>query len=33
MEFKETGKDSQSLSLEQILKVLTEQKEKIWFPH
>jgi len=29
MEFKETGKDSQSLSLEQILKVLTEQKEKI----
>ena len=29
VEFKETGKDSQSLSLEQILKVLTEQKEKI----
>jgi prolyl-tRNA synthetase len=29
MEFKETGKDSQSLSLEQILKFLTGQKEKI----
>ena len=28
IEFKETGKDSQSLSLEQIVKVLTEQKEK-----
>jgi|TARA_B100000315_G_scaffold258870_1_gene312525 prolyl-tRNA synthetase len=29
IEFVETGKDSQSLSLEQIIKVLTEQKEKI----
>ena len=29
IEFVETGKDSQSLSLEQIVKVLTEQKEKI----
>ena len=29
IEFVETGKDSQSLSLEQIMKVLTEQKEKI----
>ena len=29
IEFIETGKDSQSLSLEQIVKVLTEQKEKI----
>ena len=29
MEFKETGKDSQSLSLEQIVKILTKQKEKI----
>jgi prolyl-tRNA synthetase len=29
MEFKETGKDSQNLSLEQIVKLLTEQKEKI----
>ena len=29
VEFIETGKDSQSLSLEQILKLLTEQKEKI----
>jgi len=29
VEFIETGKDSQSLSLEQILKFLTEQKEKI----
>jgi len=28
-EFIETGKDSQNLSLEQILKFLTEQKEKI----
>ena len=29
IEFVETGKDSQSLSLEQIVNVLTEQKEKI----
>ena len=29
VEFIETGKDSQNLSLEQIIKVLTEQKEKI----
>ena len=29
IEFVETGKDSQSLSLEQIIKILTEQKEKI----
>ena len=29
VEFIETGKDSQNLSLEQIVKVLTEQKEKI----
>ena len=29
IEFVETGKDSQSLSLEQIVKVLTERKEKI----
>ena len=29
VEFVEIGKDSQSLSLEQIIKVLTEQKEKI----
>ena len=29
VEFIETGKDSQNLSLEQILKLLTEQKEKI----
>ena len=29
MEFKETGKDSQSLSLEQKVKILTKQKEKI----
>ncbi len=29
IEFVETGKDSQSLSLEQIVKILTEQKEKI----
>ena len=29
VEFLEIGKDSQSLSLEQIIKVLTEQKEKI----
>ena len=29
MEFKETGKDSQSLSLEQIVKILIKQKEKI----
>jgi len=33
IEFVETGKDSQSLSLEQIIKVLTEQKEKIWYLH
>ena len=33
VEFIETGKDSQNLSLEQIVKLLTEQKEKIWFPH
>jgi len=33
VEFIETGKDSQNLSLEQIVKFLTEQKEKIWFPH
>jgi len=29
VEFIETGKDSQNLSLEQIVKILTEQKEKI----
>ena len=29
IEFVETGKDSQSLSLEQIIKILTEQKEKV----
>ena len=29
IEFVETGKDSQSLSLEQIVKILTKQKEKI----
>jgi len=29
IEFVETGKDSQNLSLEQIVKVLTKQKEKI----
>jgi len=29
VEFVETGKDSQDLSLEQIVKILTEQKEKI----
>ena len=29
VEFIETGKDSQNLSLEQIVKFLTEQKEKI----
>ena len=29
IEFIETGKDSQNLSLEQIVKFLTEQKEKI----
>ena len=29
VEFIETGKDSQNLSLEQIVKLLTEQKEKI----
>ena len=29
IEFVETGKDAQNLSLEQIVKVLTEQKEKI----
>ena len=33
VEFIETGKDSQNLSLEQIVKILTEQKEKIWFLH
>ena len=33
VEFIETGKDSQNLSLEQIVKFLTEQKEKIWFLH
>jgi hypothetical protein len=31
VEFIETGKDSQSLSLEQIVKLLTEQKEKFDF--
>ena len=29
VEFIEIGKDSQNLSLEQIVKLLTEQKEKI----
>ena len=29
VEFIETGKDSQNLTLEQIVKLLTEQKEKI----
>ena len=29
VEFIETGKDSQNLSLEQVVKFLTEQKEKI----
>jgi prolyl-tRNA synthetase len=29
LEFREIGKDSQNLSIEQITKFLTEQKEKI----
>ena len=29
LEFRELGKDSQNLSIEQITKFLTEQKEKI----
>jgi len=33
LEFRETGKDPQNLSIEQITKFLTEQKEKIWFLH
>jgi len=32
-EFKEIGKDPKNLSIEQITKFLTEQKEKIWFLH
>ena len=33
LEFREIGKDPQNLSIEQITKFLTEQKEKIWFLH
>ena len=33
LEFKEIGKDPQNLSIEQITKFLTKQKEKIWFLH
>jgi len=33
LEFREVGKDPQNLTIEQISKFLTEQKEKIWFLH
>jgi len=33
LEFKEIGKDPKSLTLNQITKILTEQKEKNWFLH
>ena len=32
-EFKETGKESQNLSINQIAELITKQKEKIWFLH
>jgi len=31
LEFKEIGKETQNLSIDQITKILTKQKEKIWF--
>ena len=31
LEFKEIGKEIQNLSIDQITKILTKQKEKIWF--
>ena len=33
LEFKETGKDPQNLTIDQITKILTELKAKNWFPH
>ena len=33
LEFKELDKDAKSLTIEQITKFLTEQKEKVWFLH
>ena len=33
LEFKEIGKDTQNLTIEQITKILTELKAKNWFPH
>jgi hypothetical protein len=33
LEFKEIGKDSKNLTIDQITKILTKRKEKNWFPH
>ena len=33
LEFKELGKETKKINLEEIIKIIKEQKEKNWFPH